>query len=129
MAALLARSELDWLVGRTAPFAMVDRASGRFAGSLHLRRSGPPGVGDIGFVVHPAFRGRGYATRALRLVSAWCFEHGGFARLELGAKADNVASQRTAAAAGFRLEGVAAQRLRNADGSLCDELRFARLRS
>jgi RimJ/RimL family protein N-acetyltransferase len=129
MAELLARSELDWLVGRFAPFALVDRETGRFAGSLHLRRSGPPEVGDIGFAVHPAFRGRGYATRALRLVCAWAFEYGGFERLELGTKVDNTASQRSVRAAGFIAEGVATRRLRNADGSFSDELRFGLLRN
>lgn len=129
MAELLARSELDWLVGRFAPFAVVDRESGRFAGSLHLRRSGPPHVGDLGFAIHPAFRGRGYAARALRLVCGWAFEYGGFERLELGTKSDNGASQHTVRAVGFTQEGVATRRLRNADGSFSDELRFALVRA
>lgn len=125
MAALLARGELDWLVGRTAPFTIVDTASGRFAGTLHLRRQGPPGIADLGYVVHPAFRGRGYTARALRLVTAWAFEHGGFVRLELGAKRANVASQRAAIAAGYAFEGESPARLRDPDGSYSDELRYA----
>ncbi len=124
MAGLLARSELDWLVGHTARFTILDTASGRFAGSLHLRPSGPPGVGDVGYAVHPAFRGRGYAGRALRLVTGWAFGPGGFARLELGTKDENVASQRAAVAAGFAREGVSSRRLRNADASYSDEVRF-----
>ena len=59
---------LDWLVGTVAPFAMVDVATGLTAGSLRLRLAGPPNVGGIGYAVHPAFRGRGYTTRALRLL-------------------------------------------------------------
>jgi RimJ/RimL family protein N-acetyltransferase len=124
MAALLARSELDWLVGRIAPFALIDRQTGRFAGSLHLRPAGPPHVADVGFVVHPAFRGRGYATRALRLVSEWAFTQADFVRLELGTKRDNLASQRAAMAAGFTQEGIATARLRNGDDSFSDELRY-----
>lgn len=129
MAALLARGELDWLVGRTAPFTLVDTASGRFAGTVHLRRQGPPGIADLGYVVHPAFRGRGYTTRALRLVTGWAFEHAGFVRLELGAKRANVASQRAAIAAGFVFEGESPSRLRNPDGSYSDELRYALVRT
>jgi RimJ/RimL family protein N-acetyltransferase len=125
MSALLARSELDWLVGRAAPFAMVDQQSGRFAGSLHLRLAGPPRVADLGFVVHPGFRGRGYAGRALRLVSEWAFTRADFVRLELGMKRDNIASQRSAESAGFEPEGIATSRLRNADGTFSDELRYA----
>ncbi|HZZ96984.1 MAG TPA: GNAT family N-acetyltransferase [Jatrophihabitantaceae bacterium] len=125
MAALLARASLEWLVGPTAQFTMVDVATGRFAGSLHLRGSGPPNVAGIGYAVHPDFRGRGYTTRALRLVADWAFSQAGFVRLELGARQHNIASQRAAAAAGFVPDGVAASRLRNADGTFSDEVRYA----
>lgn len=119
------RAGLDWLVGQAAAFTMVEVASGRFAGSLRLRLAGPPGVGGIGYAVHPAFRGRGYTARALRLLVPWAFEQGGFARLELGAKADNVGSQKAALAAGFEPDGVRAARLRYPDGAYADEVRFA----
>jgi len=77
--------------------------------------------------VHPAFRGRRYTTRALRLLVLWAFEVADFARLELGAKSANVASQRAAAAAGFEPDGVRRARLRNPDGTFSDEVRFALL--
>jgi RimJ/RimL family protein N-acetyltransferase len=119
------RAGLDWLTGRAAPFTIVDVATGRFAGSLHLRHVGPPQVGGIGYTVHPAFRGRRYTSRALRLLAAWAFDVAGYVRLELGAKAHNVASQRAALAAGFAPDGVRSSRLRNPDGSYSDEVRFA----
>jgi RimJ/RimL family protein N-acetyltransferase len=120
-----ARAGLLWLVGDVAAFAMVDVASGRVAGSLRLRKPGPPQVGGIGYAVHPHFRGRGLTTRALRLLVPWAFEVADYARLELGAKVGNDASLRSAARAGFAPDGVRARRLRNPDGSFSDEVRYA----
>lgn len=119
------RAGLDWLVGNGGLFAIVDEASGRFAGSVKLRFAGPPQIGGIGYAVHPAFRGRGYTGRALRLLVGWAFEAAGFARLELGAKTSNVASQKAALAGGFEPDGVRAARMRCPDGSFEDEVRFA----
>lgn len=117
------RAGLYWLVGRVAAFALVDAATGRFAGALRLRTAGPPQVGGLGYVVHPAYRGRGYATRALRLLVPWAFEVADLARLELGAKVGNQASLRAATSAGFEPDGVRSRRLRNPDGSFSDEIR------
>ena len=120
-----AAAGLQWLVGGAAALTMVDVASGRVAGSLALRNPGPPQIGGIGYGVHPAFRGRGYTTRALRLLIPWAFDVLDLARLELGAKVGNTASMRAAANAGFEPDGVRARRLRNPDGTFSDEVRFA----
>jgi RimJ/RimL family protein N-acetyltransferase len=104
---------------------MVDVASGRMAGSLRLRQAGPPNVGGVGYAVHPAFRGRGYTSRALRLLVPWAFGPAGFARLELGAKPVNAASRQAALRAGFEPDGIRRGRLRNVDGTFADEVRFA----
>jgi RimJ/RimL family protein N-acetyltransferase len=120
-----ARSQLDWLVGNTAHLTVLDDATGSYAGSVQIRVAGPPGVGGIGYGIHPAFRGRGYTARALRVLVPWAFTEAGFARLELGAKTGNIASQRAAERGGFRPDGVRAARLRNPDGSFSDEVRYA----
>src|SRR5436305_9307352 len=104
---------------------MVDVASGRLAGSISVRNPGPLQVAGIGYGVHPAFRGRGYTTRALRLLVPWAFEVADLARLELGAKVGNDASMRAAERAGFVPDGVRARRLRNPDGTFSDEVRYA----
>jgi RimJ/RimL family protein N-acetyltransferase len=119
------RAGLEWLVGPLARLAVIDDATGAVAGSVQIRLVGPPRVGGIGYVVHPAFRGRGYTTRALRLLVPWAFGAAGFTRLELGAKASNIASQRAAERAGFEPDGVRAARLRNPDGRFSDEVRYA----
>lgn len=122
-----ARAGLDWLVGSRAMAAIVDIATGVFAGSVTVRQAGPPDIGGIGYVVHPDFRGRGYTARALRLLVPWAFGTAGFARLELGAKTSNVASQRAAIAAGFEPDGIRRGRLRNVAGGYENEARFCLL--
>ena len=53
-------------------------------------------------------RGRGVATRALRLLSDWALSPDGLglARVQLTTDVDNPASQRVAERAGFEREGV-----------------------
>lgn len=123
-----AESGLHWLVSRRGlRLTLVDVASGVPAGGMSLRLTGPPGVCSIGYAIHPAFRGRGYTTRALRLFASWAFGTAGLARLELGARTGNVASQHSARNAGFLSEGRLTARLRAADGTFHDEARFALL--
>lgn len=125
------RAALQWLVETVAQLSIVDNETGRYAGDVTLRLSGPPGVGLVGYSIHPAFRGRGYTARALRLLSCWAFTpvdgRRPFGRLELGAKIGNIASQRAARSGGFTDDGVHRARLRNSDGSFSDEARFALL--
>jgi RimJ/RimL family protein N-acetyltransferase len=125
LARMCDRAALDWFVGQVARMSIVDVATGSIAGNMQLRKVGPPSIAGVGYGVHPAFRGRGYTARALRLLAAWAFADGGIARLELGAKQDNVASQRAAASGGFVPDGVRRARLRNPDGTFSDEVRFA----
>ena len=62
---------------------------------------------EIGYWVTPAARGRGVATRAAQVVSAWLLRDIGMARLTWHAQVGNVASRRVAEAAGFVVEGTA----------------------
>lgn len=118
------RSGLMWAVGDTARMTMVDATTGVAAGLLTLR-VGPPQVARIGYAVRPAFRGRGFTARALRLIAPWAFGPAGLVRLELGAKAGNIASQRAALSGGFEPDGVRRARLRNPDSTFSDEPCFA----
>ena len=63
-------------------------------------------VGDVGYWLASWARGRGVATRALRLLCAWAFDSLDLARIQLHTLPDNDASQRVAERAGFRREGL-----------------------
>jgi RimJ/RimL family protein N-acetyltransferase len=123
-----AKAPLDWLVGRQAQLLICDAATGGGAGTLTMRAVGPPGVVAIGYGVLPEFRGRRFTSRALRLLTDWAFEHTEINRFELGCKADNLASARSAEAAGFVADGRFAGRLRNPDGSFSDEIGYGKVR-
>ncbi|SFI72528.1 Acetyltransferase (GNAT) domain-containing protein [Streptosporangium canum] len=59
-------------------------------------------TGEISYWVAAEARGRGAATRAVALFSAWTFQNVGLSELWLRAHRDNVASQQVASRTGFR---------------------------
>ena len=67
-------------------------------------------MAEIGYWLAPEARGRGAATRALRLLSAWTLREWPIGRLHLMADVDNTASQAVAERAGFTREARAASR-------------------
>jgi mycothiol synthase len=94
--------------GQKIAFALLDDDGG-FVGSALLMTSGPDEA-ELAYWVRAEARGRGYATRALRLLSDWALGlH--FSRVWLEIEPHNRASARVAAKAGFvpserRLSGI-----------------------
>lgn len=87
-------------------WAMVDKETGRFTGSVALLRTQWPAmVTEIGYWVSPWGRGKGYATEAVVAVSRWALNQG-FQRVELKAAVGNTGSRKVAEAAGFVPEGT-----------------------
>ena len=84
--------------------AMVEKGSRRVVGACALRLGGDDP--ELGYWVAPDARGHGYAAEASRVLAAFAFAHGR-PRVRLACDARNLASARTALAAGFRFEGVA----------------------
>ncbi len=74
-------------------------------GSIGLRDAGEK-RGELGYLVAAGARGRGVASRAVRLLAVWALTEAGRARVQLYTHVDNPASQRAAEKAGFRREGV-----------------------
>jgi RimJ/RimL family protein N-acetyltransferase len=80
-------------------------SDGTLIGGIEIRRPSAQAA-DVGYWVFPAFRGHGYARRALELLcGAAAREIHGLAEISAHIEPDNVASLRTAEAVGFRTAG------------------------
>jgi RimJ/RimL family protein N-acetyltransferase len=98
-----------WRAGTMAAFAIeLDGIEGPVGGvGVHFFEGLDAGSAEVGYWVAEEARGRGVATAATRLASAWAFEsHPDLVRLQLRADVENVASNRVAEKAGFQREGV-----------------------
>jgi RimJ/RimL family protein N-acetyltransferase len=103
--AFIAGSERDAADGRAANLVAVD-ADGRLLGSfsvMELDRA--PGFGEIGYWVAADARGRGVATRAVRLLADWARRELNLTRIEVLPHRDNAPSRRVAEKAGFHDTG------------------------
>jgi RimJ/RimL family protein N-acetyltransferase len=61
---------------------------------------------EIGIILSPEVRGRGYGTQAQRLLARYLFAHTTVHRIFAGTEVDNVAEQRALEKAGFIREGI-----------------------
>ena len=71
-----------------------------------------PGTANIAYACHPAHRGRGYVTRAVRLLLKFLAEHTGAREAHILVDPDNLASLRVASAIG----ATAVETFTTADG-------------
>lgn len=97
-----------WIAGRAAgrpmfAYAIRDSA-GTLIGGCELRMRSP-GAANLSYWIFPAFRRRGFASRAVNLLAAAAERIPGLSRLELRIAPDNQASLRLARKAGFALAG------------------------
>lgn len=89
-------------------WAIEDKASGVLVGDIgyadFLREITPAldGMPELGWVLAPAFHGRGYASEALVAITAWGDAHFGAHRDVCIISPDNAASIRVAEKGGFR---------------------------
>ena len=86
-------------------FAITDATSGDVVGCCGLDGWSTADVAQFGYWLAADARGRGYATRAVVLLTRWLFDLGA-ARVFLTIVAGNDASVLVARRAGFRYEGT-----------------------
>ncbi|WP_435273454.1 GNAT family N-acetyltransferase [Streptomyces parvulus] len=102
-------------------FALVRREDGRAVGGIGFHGT-PDEAGrvEIGYDLVEAARGHGYATEALRALSAWALDREGVASVLARTERANLASQAVIARAGFSpVDGA----VDGAEGQLAYELR------
>lgn len=98
-----------WRSGQGIHLAMEARVEARsvIVGAISLfKAQWGAGTAEVGYGVHPAHRGHGYAPEALSGLVARVLGEGVLRRVELRANAENVASIRVAEKTGFVREGV-----------------------
>lgn len=116
-------------VGDGVTLAGFDQESGRLVGEFVLfLRSLEHGGGEIGYVLHPDFWGRGLATEGGRLLLAIAFEEVGLRRVVARLDARNTASASVLRRLGMRHEAHLVQN-ELFKGEWGDEDQFAILRS
>ena len=104
--AAILRWQEEWRRGgATRAFAVREAATGKLVGQCEVRLKDAE-IGEMSYVVFPRYRGRGFASRAVRLVCAYAFAELGVERMELYIEPDNLASRGVARNAGFVEEGV-----------------------
>jgi RimJ/RimL family protein N-acetyltransferase len=86
---------------------IVDDGDGTLLGSVGVHNIDPEtGRCSAGYWVAAPARGRGVASRGLRLICAYAFAELGVQRIELWIEPGNAASLRVAEAVGFHREGL-----------------------
>jgi RimJ/RimL family protein N-acetyltransferase len=103
---LFDHSPLHWARGRGAVFAIADERDA-YVGAVDIGLDpADEDCAEVGYLVAPWARGRGYATAALRTLCSWGFAALGLTRIVWRAHVGNEASRRVAEKAGFTVEGV-----------------------
>jgi [ribosomal protein S5]-alanine N-acetyltransferase len=96
------RAAIADLAGRAEAvgFVICDATTGERIGNIALRHGGK--TGEVSYWVAASARGRGVASRALRLLSDWALSVLALSELRLWTHVDNAASRLVAERAGYR---------------------------
>ena len=123
----LAAKRQAWAEGTGASFAICDATlPDTCLGHVFIERDGD-GRGSVGYWLLEDGRGKGRATRAVRLMASWALPEMRLARLQLHTGTENVASQRVAEKAGFTREGVLRAYNGRRDGTRADAVVYSLL--
>jgi RimJ/RimL family protein N-acetyltransferase len=123
----LAAKREAWAEGTGASFAICDvTRPDTCLGHVFIERD-DDGRGSVGYWLLEDGRGKGRATRAVRLMASWALPEMRLGRLQLHTDPENVPSQRVAERAGFTREGVFRAYNGRRDGTRADALVYSLL--
>jgi ribosomal-protein-alanine N-acetyltransferase len=97
---------LEWWPRGLARFAITVRPLDECAGQIGVQFDFPARRAQAFYWIDRRVRGRGIASEALELVTAWAFRDYDIVRVQLVTHLDNEASQMVARRCGFTREGV-----------------------
>jgi RimJ/RimL family protein N-acetyltransferase len=123
------RWQEEWrLGGGTRALAARDARNGELIGGCEIRLRNDA-VAEMSYWVFPSHRGRGFASRIVRLTCDYAFSDLAVARMELYIEPDNLASRGVAQNAGFVEEGVLRSQGVTTSGERRDMVLYSRLPS
>jgi RimJ/RimL family protein N-acetyltransferase len=102
----VSRAQEQWRTGSGTPFVIADATDDRPLGLLNLQFGEDEEAAGLAVSVFPQARGRGVASKALRLGATWGLRELGLCRVFAEAAVDNPASIRAIEKAGFQREGI-----------------------
>lgn len=113
--------------GSALPFVL--EVDGVVVGQLNVSAISRGSVSSavIGYWVSESHAGRGLVTRAVALVTDFCFTQFGLHRMEICVRPENLASQRVVEKLGFRFEGLR-RRFIHINGAWADHYCYALVR-
>jgi RimJ/RimL family protein N-acetyltransferase len=102
-----AEVDREHAAGRLLFLVIADAATGAVLGSCDIRiPDDDPRVGELGFLLLAEARGRGHATRAVRLLTEYAMRELGMTRVQALVDPANAPSRHVMARAGFSEEGL-----------------------
>jgi len=82
---------------------------------------------QIGYCIHPKYRGKGITTKAVKLVTEYAFKRYKLKRISGWCRTFNKASARVLEKAGYKLEGIL-RKNKFKDGKYLDDMVWAKVR-
>lgn len=106
--------------GQPGNYAIVHKGDDTMIGTIEVH-SYHGHKGEIGFVLHPSYWGKGLITEAAKAIIIYAFELLGLERLSYGYFLFNDRSKRVCEKLEFTFEGILRKKFKNYDGTTLDE--------